>query len=256
MTDNSTSRIALITGGNRGLGRSTALHLAQKGVDIILTYYSNRSEADTVLEDIRALGRKAALLQLDTGDTAVFDAFGASLHDILQKNWGRDSFDYLVNNAGIGINASFTETSEDAFDRLMNIHLKGVFFLTQKLLPMTADGGRIVNISSGLARFTLPGHAAYAMMKGGVEVMTRYLASELGPRGIAVNTIAPGAIATDFSGGAVRDNPELNQFVAAQTAMERAGLPEDIGGAISSLLVGDNQWITGQRIEASGGMFL
>lgn len=256
MMNDSPSRIALITGGNRGLGRSTALHLARKGTDIILTYNTGRDNADAVAEEIRSHDRKVALLQLDTSVTTGFDAFATSLQEVLQENWERDSFDFLVNNAGIGVTASFAETSEATFDRLMNIHLKGVFFLTQKLLPMIADRGHIVNVSSGLARFSLPGYVAYASMKGGVEVMTRYLAKELGPRRIAVNTIAPGAIETDFGGGAVRDNPELNEFVAASTAMDRAGLPDDIGGAISSLLVGDNQWITGQRIEVSGGMFL
>ncbi len=251
-----TDKIALITGGSRGLGRSTALHLAKKGVGIVLTYLSRSTEANAVVAEIESSGGKAAALQLDTGDTTQFSAFTDRFADMLQQVWGRRSFDYLVNNAGIGIHASFADTTEDQFDALMNIHLKGVFFLTQYLLPLIEDGGRIVNLSSGLARFSLPGYAAYGAMKGAVEVLTRYLAQELGPRGITVNAIAPGAIETDFGGGVVRDNPDVNQFIASSTAMGRAGLPDDIGGAITSLLVGENQWITAQRIEVSGGMNL
>jgi NAD(P)-dependent dehydrogenase (short-subunit alcohol dehydrogenase family) len=248
--------IALITGGSRGLGRNAALHLARQGTGIILTYLSRADEAAAVVSEIEALGGKAAALQLDTGDTAQFVAFADQLSEILKTAWGRDSFDFLVNNAGMGIHATFAETSEDQFDRLVNVHLKGVFFLTQRLLPLIADGGRILNVSSGLARFSLPGYAAYGTMKGAVEALTRYMAKELGPRGIAVNVIAPGAIETDFGGGAVRDNPDANAFVAGVTAMGRAGLPDDIGGTIASLLLGDNQWMTGQRIEVSGGMYL
>lgn len=251
-----TDTIALITGGSRGLGRNTALHLARKGVDVILTYHAGKDGADAIVTEIEALGRRAVALQLDTSDTSGFADFAARLAAALKETWGRDGFDFLINNAGIGVHNAIAETTEDEFDRLVNIHLKGVFFLTQRLLPLIADGGRIVNISTGLARFTLPGFAAYASMKGAVEVFTRYLAQELGPRGISVNTVAPGAIETDFGGGAVRDNPDLNRMVAAQTAMGRVGLPDDIGGAISSLLAGENGWITGQRIEVSGGQNL
>ncbi|NEQ47874.1 MAG: SDR family oxidoreductase [Leptolyngbya sp. SIOISBB] len=251
-----TDKIALITGGSRGLGRSAALHLAKQGVGVVLTYLSRSDEANSVVTKIENLGGRAAALQLNTGDTAQFASFTERLADTLDQVWGRQSFDYLVNNAGIGINSAFAETTEDEFDTLMNIHVKGVFFLTQRLLLLIEDGGRIVNLSSGLARFSLPGYAAYGTMKGAVEVLTRYMAQELGPRGIAVNAIAPGAIETDFGGGMVRDNSEINQFVAASTAMGRAGLPEDIGGAIASLLVGGNQWMTAQRIEVSGGMNL
>ncbi|MBN8896656.1 MAG: SDR family oxidoreductase, partial [Rhodospirillales bacterium] len=249
-------KIALVTGASRGLGRSMAIALARKGVDVIGTYHSNQKEADATAAAIEALGRKAMMFRLDTGDTAGFAAFAAELKQTLTADWGRSSFDFLVNNAGIGISAPFAETSEADFDRLMNIHLKGVFFLTQRLLPLIADGGRIVNLSSGLARFSLPGYAAYAAMKGGVEVLTRYLAKELGPRGIAVNTIAPGAIETDFGGGAVRDDQRVNAFVASVTALGRPGLPDDIGPAVASLLMEDNRWINGQRIEVSGGMFV
>ena len=248
--------IALITGGSRGLGHNAALHLAREGTGVIITYLSRADEAAAVVSEIKALGGKATALQLDTGDTATLAAFADQLSKTLQSVWERDSFDYLVNNAGMGIHATFSETTEDQFDRLMNVHVKGVFFLTQRLLPLIADGGRILNVSSGLARFSLPGYAAYGTMKGAIEVLTRYLARELGPRGISVNVIAPGAIETDFGGGAVRDNPNANAFVAGVTAMGRAGLPDDIGGTIASILLGDNQWMTGQRIEVSGGMYL
>ncbi|VFU10057.1 SDR family oxidoreductase [Methylocella tundrae] len=250
------NRVALVTGASRGLGRNTALSLASKGVDVIITYHSNRDEAKSVVSAIEAFGQKAAALQLDTGDSASFDGFAAQLAKTLRESFGVERFDYLVNNAGIGLHAAFAQTTEADFDRLINVNLKGVFFLTQKLLPLIADGGRIVNLSSGLARFTLPGLSAYAATKGAIEVLTRYLAKELGARGIAVNTVAPGAIETDFSGGLVRDNPEANRSVASQTALGRAGLPDDIGPMIASLLSDDNRWVNGQRIEVSGGAYL
>jgi len=246
-------KIALITGGSRGLGRNTAIHLARSGVDVVLTYHSNKAEADLAVVEIESLGRKAAALQLDTGDVASFEAFAASLRDTLKTNWDRVTIDYVVNNAGIGLHVPFAEATEADFDRLTNIHFKGVFFLTQKLLPMINDGGKIVNLSSGLARFAYPGASIYGSLKGAVEVLTRYLAKELGHRRIAVNAIAPGAIETDFGGGRVRDNAELNKQIAANTAMGRVGLPDDVGGAITALLVGETGWVTGQRIEVSGG---
>ncbi|MFL6675427.1 MAG: SDR family NAD(P)-dependent oxidoreductase [Massilia sp.] len=249
-------KIALITGASRGLGKSAALKLAQQGVGIILTYRSQRAEAEAVVAEIEQGGARAVALPLDAGDVGSFAQFAASLRQVLGEKWQRSSFDYLVNNAGIGLDAPFAETTEAQFDQLCNVHLKGVFFLTQQLLPLIADGGRILNVSSGLTRFALPGKAAYAAMKGGVEVLTRYLAKELGPRGIAVNAIAPGAIETDFGGGTVRDNAQVNAFVAAQTALGRAGLPEDIGGAVAMLLSENSGWINAQRIEASGGMFI
>ncbi|MET0225372.1 MAG: SDR family oxidoreductase [Dokdonella sp.] len=248
--------IAVITGGSRGLGRNAALKLADRGVDVVLTYRSHREEADAVVAEIHKRGRRALALALDVGVAASFDAFAADLRAALGQGWQRERFDYLVNNAGIGLHANFADTTEAQFDEVMNVHLKGPYFLTQKLLPLIADGGRILNVSSGLARFALPGSSAYATMKGGIEVLTRYLAKELGGRGIAVNVIAPGAIETDFSGGAVRDNAEINRFVASQTALGRAGRPDDIGGVIASLLAPENGWINAQRIEASGGMFL
>jgi len=248
--------VAIVTGGSRGLGKSMALSLAAKGRDVILTYNSKRAEAEEVVAEIEKGGQKAAALQLNVADSSTFPAFAESVKAVLKEKWDRENFDFLVNNAGIGINAPFAETTEEQFDTLMNIQLKGVFFLTQKLLPLIADGGRIVNISTGLARFALPGYAAYATMKGGVEVLTRYLAKELGQRGIAVNVVAPGAIETDFGGGAVRDNENINKFIASQTALGRVGQPEDIGGVVASLLSDDNRWVNAQRIEASGGMFL
>jgi NAD(P)-dependent dehydrogenase (short-subunit alcohol dehydrogenase family) len=248
--------IAVITGGNRGLGKSAAMKLAERGVDVVLTYRTNRAEAEAVVAQIHERGRRAVALALDVGVAASFDAFAADLRGALKQGWQRERFDYLVNNAGVGMHANFADTTEAQFDELMRVHLKGPYFLTQKLLPLIADGGRILNVSSGLARFTLPGYSAYATMKGGIEVLTRYMAKELGARGIAVNTLAPGAIETDFSGGAVRDNPEVNRFVASQTALGRAGRPDDIGGVIASLLSPENGWINAQRIEASGGMLI
>lgn len=250
------SRIALVTGGSRGLGKNTALHLARKGVGVVITYRQKQTEAEAVVSEITGLGGKAAALPLDVGNSASFAAFAEQLRGTLDKNWQRRNFDYLINNAGMGVHTPFAETTEAQFDDLMSVHVRGTFFLTQTLLPMLVDGGRILNTSSGLARFTLPGYSAYAAMKGAIEVLSRYMAKELGPRGIAVNTIAPGAIETDFGGGAVRDNRDLNAFVASQTALGRVGLPDDIGGAIASLLADENGWITGQRIEVSGGMFL
>jgi NAD(P)-dependent dehydrogenase (short-subunit alcohol dehydrogenase family) len=250
------TKIALVTGASRGLGKNTALTLARKGVDVIVTYHNSEEDAQNVVSAIADLGAQAVALQLDTSNTKTFDGFAEQVKQSLQDKWQTEHFDFLVNNAGVGVYASFADTTEDDFDRLMNIHVKGVFFLTQKLLPLINDGGRIVNISSGLARFALAGYAAYASMKGAIEVLTRYMAKELGQRQIAVNVVAPGAIETDFNGGAVRDNPEINSFIASQTALGRVGLPDDIGGAIASLLSAENRWINGQRIEVSGGMFL
>ena len=248
--------IALVTGASRGLGQSTALHLAQQGHDIILTYQSRQAQAAATVAQIEALGRKAIALQLDVADSRSFAGFAAQVHSALQSAWGCDAFNVLVNNAGTGTHAPLMETTEAQFDAMVNVHLKGVFFLTQKLLPLLADGGRIVNVSSGLTRFALPGYSAYASMKGAVEVLTRYMAKELGARGIAVNTVAPGAIATDFGGGAVRDNTQLNAFVASQTALGRVGEADDIGAMIASLVGSGNRWINAQRIEVSGGMFV
>ncbi|MCI5069525.1 SDR family oxidoreductase [Acidovorax sp.] len=248
--------IVLITGGSRGLGRSAALAAAKSGIDVVLTYRQQATEAQAVVAEIEALGQRAVALPLDVGDVASFGAFASQLAQALQSGWQRERFDFLVNNAGMGVHAPFAETTEAQFDALVNVHLKGVFFLTQRLLPLMNDGGRILNLSSGLARFALPGYAAYAAMKGSIEVLSRYLAKELGPRGIAVNVVAPGAIETDFGGGAVRDNAELNAFIAGQTALGRVGVAEDIGPLVAALLQPATRWVNAQRIEASGGMFL
>jgi NAD(P)-dependent dehydrogenase (short-subunit alcohol dehydrogenase family) len=249
------SKIAIVTGGSRGLGRNTAIALAHRGTDIILTYHSNEAEAASAVAQIEALGRKAIALQLDVGDVGAFGGFVERVETSLES-WQRDRFDHLVNNAGIGGMAPFLDTTEAQFDALVAVHFKGVFFLTQKLLPLIVDGGRIINISSGLTRFCMPDAAVYAAMKGAVEVLTRYWAKELGPRGIAVNSVAPGAIETDFGGGIVRDYPDVRRLVASVTAMGRPGVPDDIGPMIASLLSEDNRWVTGERIEVSGGMCL
>ncbi|MDE1985599.1 MAG: SDR family oxidoreductase [Alphaproteobacteria bacterium] len=249
-------KIAIVTGGSRGLGKSMALHLAAQGRDVILTYHSKKAEADAVVAEIEKNGRKAVALQLDVADHTTFTAFAEKVKTALKAKWDRNDFDFLVNNAGVGIHANFTETTEEQFDQLVNIHLKATFFLTQKLVPLMKDGGRIVNISSGLARFSLPGYSAYGAMKGGIETLTRYMAKELGARRITANVIAPGAIETDFGGGMVRDNKQVNAFVASQTALGRVGLPDDVGGAVAALLSDGNNWVNGQRIEVSGGVNL
>jgi NAD(P)-dependent dehydrogenase (short-subunit alcohol dehydrogenase family) len=254
-TATSTTRIAIVTGGSRGIGRDTVLSLARRGVDAIFTYNSNRAAAEKVIGLVAAAGRKAIALQLDTGNVRTFDPFMQGVRQALAE-LSAERFDYLVNNAGISHHKAFDQTTEEELDNLYNVLFKGIFFLTQKLLPLINDGGRIVNISSGLTRMTVPGSGAYASMKGAIEVLTRYLAKELGVRRIAVNTVAPGAIATDFSGGMVRDNPEVNKQVAEMTALGRAGQPDDIGPMIAALLSADNRWINAQRIEVSGGMAL
>lgn len=246
----------LITGGSRGIGASAALHCAQRGMGVILTYNAQPHAAQQVVERIQAEGGTAVALQLDVGNTASFAAFAAKVKDTLQGTWGASALGGLVNNAGFGLFNPIETVTEEQFDSLFNVHLKGPFFLTQALLPLIADGGRILNVSSGLARFALPGYAAYATMKGGIEVLTRYLAKELGERGISVNTLAPGAIETDFGGGTVRDNAQVNAWIASQTALGRVGLPDDIGAVVAALLGPGTGWINAQRVEASGGMML
>jgi NAD(P)-dependent dehydrogenase (short-subunit alcohol dehydrogenase family) len=250
------SKIAIVTGSSRGLGRNTALNIAGKGVDVIVTYQSNVADAEAVVRDIEARGRKAAALQLDVGTLRSIAAFAGQVEAVLRETFQRDRFDYLVNNAGHGDMARIADTTEEQFDALVNVHFKGVFFLTKALLPLIAEGGRIVNLSSGLTRISYPGFSAYSAVKGAVEILTLYMAKEFASRGITANTVAPGAIETDFLGGAVRDMPDLNKTFAGMTALGRVGVPDDIGPMIASLLSDDNRWITGQRIEVSGGQVI
>jgi NAD(P)-dependent dehydrogenase (short-subunit alcohol dehydrogenase family) len=246
-----TNKIALVTGGSRGLGRNIALQLARKGNDVILTYRQKKEEGEAVVAEIEKLGRKAASLQLDVADLSQFEGFRMTLAQALETNWRRKDFDFLINNAGIDRYSTIDQTTEEAFDELLNVHFKGVYFLTQKLLPLITNGGRIVNTSTGLARFAIPGYAAYASMKGAIEVFTKYLAKELGPRGIAANIVAPGAMR-----GAFDHNPGVKDFLASQTALGRVGVPDDIGGVVAFLCSEEGRWVNAQRLEASGGMFL
>lgn len=250
-----TNKIALVTGSSRGLGRNTALKLAHDGADVIVTYRERKEEGEAVAAEIEKLGRKAAAVQLDVSKVSTFDAFAKAVADLLHTKWRRNNFDFLVNNAGIDRASPLTKTTEEDFDMLFNVHLKGVFFLTQKLLPILADGGHIVNTSTGLARFCVPGYAAYASMKGAIEVFTRYLAKELGSRRISANAVAPGIIETDFTREAL-ENPKAREFLTANIALGRVGVPDDIGGVISFLCSEEGRWVNAQRVEASGGMFL
>lgn len=250
------NKIALVTGGSRGLGKNMALSLAQKGNNVIITYQSQKEEAERVIEEIKQLGQQAVALQLDVANSKTFDSFIESLKSTLSETFKADKIDFLINNAGIGTHASFAETTEEQLDTLYSIHFKGAFLLTQKALSILANGGGIINISTGLARFSFPGYAAYASMKGAIETLTKYQAKELGQRGIRVNVVAPGAIETDFGGGTVRDNAQVNAHIASQTALGRVGLPDDIGGVIAFLCSEEARWINAQRIEISGGMML
>lgn len=245
--------VSLVTGASRGLGRNTALSIVRHGGDVIVTYREGKDAADAVVADIRALGRKAVALRLDTSKVSSFPDFVLAVRAALRDTWGRDTFDHLINNAGHGEMTAFSATTQAQFDALFDVHVKGVFFLTQSLLPALADGGRIINFSSGLTRVSFPGFSAYAAAKGAVETLTVYLARELGGRGITANVVAPGAIETDFLGGAVRDTPDYNDAFANMTALGRVGVPDDIGPMIASLLGPANRWVNGQRIEVSGG---
>ncbi len=253
---NSTQKIALVTGGSRGLGRNSAIALSRKGIDVIVTYHTRREEADKVVQEIENNGRKAAALQLDTGNVSSFDAFVSRLMNVLNEKWNREQIDILVNNAGFGIHASVAETTEEQFDSMMNVQFKGVFFLSQKLFSRIADNGSVVNISTGLTRFVIEGFGAYSAMKGAIEVLTKYMAKEGGKRGIRVNVVAPGAIATDFGGGSVRDNQKMREFVASNIALGRVGEADDIGGVVASLCTDEFGWVNATRLEASGGQML
>lgn len=255
MTKNS-KKIALVTGGSRGLGKNMALQLAQKGIDVIITYHSQKVEAENVVNEIESNGGKAAALQLDVSKSNSFEGFADNLKTILDSKFQSEKLDALVNNAGVGVHANFEETTEEQFNTMVDIHLKAPFFLTQKLLPLINNGGSIVNISSGLTRFSFTGYDAYAIMKGGVETLSSYQAKYLGERKIRVNTVAPGAIETDFGGGAIRDNQELNQMISSLTALGRVGLPDDIGSVVAFLCSDDSKWVNAQRIEVSGGIFI
>lgn len=246
-------KIALVTGGSRGLGKNTALHLAKKGIDVVITYHSRNDEADKVVAEIQGMGGKAAALQLDSSNTKTFDGFFEQLSTTLKNIFGTERFDFLINNAGTALYASFTETTEEQFDNIVNIHLKGVYFLSQKALKLMNDGGRIINLSSGLARIIIPGSSVYGTMKAAIDTLSKYMAQELGSRGIAVNAVAPGAIETDFGGGRVRDNEDINKHIASLTALGRVGVPDDIGGVVAFLCTEEGRWINAQRIEASGG---
>lgn len=253
---NTQTKIALVTGGSRGLGKNSALKIAEKGLDVIITYKNSKEEADAVVKEIQSMGRKAIAFQLDTTDTKSFDAFVQNVTAHLKENTGSPNIDFLINNAGTALYSPIMETTEEKMDEMFNIHFKGVFFLSQKLLPLMNEGGGIINISSGLARFALPGSSVYGSMKSAVEMLTKYMAKELGPRKIKANVVAPGAIETDFGGGRTRDDKQVNAMIASATALGRVGLPDDIGGVVAFLCTEDAGWINAQRIEASGGMFL
>lgn len=249
-------KIALVTGGSRGLGKDSALQLAQRGFDLIITYQTKKESAEQVVKEIEAIGQKAFALALDISSTTGFEHFKNELHSLLDTHFDGNKLDALVNNAGVGVNAKFDVTTEAELDAMTNIHFKGPYFLTQKLLPLLNDGSSIVNTSSGLARFSFPGYSAYGAMKAAIDSLSRYQALELGSRKIRVNSVAPGAIETDFGGGAVRDNSDLNQMLTLQTALGRVGLPDDIGSVVAFLCLEDSKWINAQRIEVSGGFII
>jgi NAD(P)-dependent dehydrogenase (short-subunit alcohol dehydrogenase family) len=253
---NTKNKIALVTGGSRGLGKNMAIALARKGIDVVITYNTNKEAADQTVSEIQSLGRNAFSLQLDTSNLKKFDKFMKEVAELLKEKTGNSNFDFLINNAGTALYAPITDVTEEQMDTIYNIHYKGVFFLTQKALPFMNDGGGIVNISSGLTRMIMPGSSVYGSLKTAVETHTRYLAKELGARKIRANVVAPGAIETDFGGGRVRDNKEINENIANITALGRVGLPDDIGGVVAFLCTEEAYWINGQRIEVSGGQAL
>jgi NAD(P)-dependent dehydrogenase (short-subunit alcohol dehydrogenase family) len=248
------TKIALVTGGSRGLGKDMALSIAKKGIDVLLTYRSNEGQAKEVVQEIEKLGQRAAMLPLDMTDFAQLDSFVANITATLQSKWNVAHFDFLINNAGMGATVPFAEVTAALFDDFLNVHFKGVYFLTQKTLPLLNDGGSIVNISSGTTRFCVPGYSVYASMKGAVETFTKYLAKELGTRGITANIIAPGPIETDFNNAGIRSNPQMKTALGALSPLNRVGNADDIGGVVAFLCTPDAKWINGQRIEVSGGI--
>ncbi len=250
------TKIALVTGGSRGLGKDMALSIARKGMDVILTYNTNKTEADKVVAEISLLKQKAVALPLDVSKNSSFDYFINQVSAELKKNWDAHKFDFLVNNAGVGATLPISQVTEEVFDNLSNIHFKGVYFLTQKSLPMMNDNGGIVFISSGTSRFCVPGYSVYSSLKGAVEVFSRYVAKEMGSRGIRSNVVAPGSIETDFNNASITNNPQVKSFLASQTALGRVGNADDIGSVVAFLCTEDAKWINAQRIEVSGGMFL
>jgi NAD(P)-dependent dehydrogenase (short-subunit alcohol dehydrogenase family) len=250
------TKIALVTGGSRGLGKDMALALAKKGIDVVLTYRTNKKEAEEVATEIVSIGRKAIALPFDVSDIKSFDGFISQVTSSLQKNWNVKTFDFLINNAGVGATIPIAQVTEEAFDNLLNIHFKGVYFLTQKSLLMMNDGGGVINISSGTTRFCVPGYSVYSSLKGAVEIFTKYIAKEFGGRGIRANIIAPGPVETDFNNAAIRSNPQMKSFLGSQTALGRVGQADDIGSVVAFLCTDDAKWINGQRIEASGGINL
>lgn len=250
------SKIALITGGSRGLGKNMALRLAENGVDVVITYFSKKDEAEAVVSEIRQMGRKALALRLDAGDLPSFDAFLEQLTQHLQLEFGRNTFDFLVNNGGMGATIPIAQVTEEVFDRFVDVHFKGVYFLSQKSLPHIADGGRIINITTGTTRFCVPGYSVYASMKGAVETFTKYLAKEIGARGMTANVVAPGPVETDFNSAAIRSNPQLKSYLSALSPLGRVGEADDIGSVVAFLCSDAARWINGQRIEVSGGINL
>lgn len=251
-----TSKIALVTGGSRGLGKDMALSLADKGIDVILTYHTQKEAAEEVVSEIEAKGQKAFALRLNMADVSALDAFMTDVQAALQTHWQTNKFDFLINNAGIGATLPMLQVTEAAFDNLMNIHFKGVYFLTQKSLPHLNDNGGIIFISSGTTRFCVFGYSVYASLKSAIEVLTKYVAKEFGARGIRANVVAPGAIETDFNNAAIRNNPQMKTMLAAQTALGRVGQADDIGSVVAFLCTDDAKWINGQKIDVNGGAFL
>jgi NAD(P)-dependent dehydrogenase (short-subunit alcohol dehydrogenase family) len=250
------TKIALVTGGSRGLGKDMALALAKKGIDVVLTYRANKKEAEEVATEIVSMGCKAFALLFDVSDIKSFDGFISQLTSTLQKHWGVNTFDFLINNAGVGATIPIAQVTEEAFDNLLNIHFKGVYFLTQKSMPILNDGGCVINVSSGTTRFCVPGYSVYSSLKGAVEIFTKYIAKEFGGRGIRANIVAPGPVETDFNNAAIRSNPQMKSFLGSQTALGRVGQADDIGSVVAFLCTDDAKWINGQRIEASGGINL